>query len=147
MDTAKVEAQKNANPTVSRAYKDTSIFGEPACPGMKRTPGICIATSNIGKISWKNFINQLLNLLLLFLKVFGPILIGEPPLLSITTVKNSFLWTLMSLLKMSSLNPIVGLKTNNPVLHTILGVMSLLGILFLSVLVILSSSRFGWEEH
>ena len=44
-------------------------------------------------------------------------------------------------------NPIVGLKTNNPVIHTIFGVMSLLEILFLSVLVILSSFRFGWEEH
>ena len=46
-----------------------------------------------------------------------------------------------------SLNPIVGLKTNNPVIHTILSMMSLLEILFLSVLMILSSFRFGWEEH
>ena len=43
--------------------------------------------------------------------------------------------------------PYCGPKTNNLVIHTILGVMSSLEILFLSVLVILSSIRFGWEEH
>ena len=138
---------KNANSTFSRAYKNTLIFGEPTCPAMKRMLGTCIAMSNTGKISWKNFIDLHLQPRLLFLKVFGPTLIGPPPLLlSMITVGNSILWTSMSLPRMSSLNPIVGLKTNNLVIHTILGVMSLLEILFLSVLVILSSFRFGWEE-
>ena len=40
-----------------------------------------------------------------------------------------------------------GLKTNNLVTYTIFAVMSLLGILFLFVLVILSFFWFGWEEH
>ena len=41
------------------------------------------------------------------------------------------------------LEPYCGPKINNPVIHTILGVMFLLEILFLSILGILSSFRFG----
>ena len=103
--------------------------------------------SNIGKISWTNFINQLLDPFLLFLKVLDQGLIGQPPLLSMATVGNFFILTLMSLSKMSSLKPIVGLKMNRPIIHTILGITSLLRILFLFRLVILSSFWFGWEEH
>ena len=87
---------KNANPTFSRAYKNKLIFEELACPGMKHTQGTCIAMFNTGKISWKNFINLDLKPLLFFLKVFGPTLIGRPPLLlSMTNVRNSILWTSM----------------------------------------------------